>query len=741
MTGRARAALVVALGTALAVLAPPAAQASDPAPVWGVDQARTADPFSQGPPPAGVEEVADGSTAAATTATASTWTLSGAGWGHGVGMSQYGAMEMAKDGRTAAQILGHYYTGTGYEAVADRQILRVNLLHQVGSVSLAVSSLAAGSGGLKVTIGGVSTTGAPGASASITRSGSGVKLTCTSCSPSTTLTGPSAALYWDDDKTLLSVGGTPYRDGTLLVTPTPSASTLEAVARVRIHDQYLDYIREVPWSWPVAALEAQAAAARGFALSAYAGGVRSACNCHVYDTVASQVFGGYPATASEKSAWADWRAAVRATGSTSTGYVVTYGGSIIESVYSSSTGGRTQNSEDVWVSALPYLRSVDDHWSLRSSNPNRSWVSTPSRTTLAGAFGLADVTRLDLSSRYESGAVRTATATASDGSRQSLSGASLASRLGLKSSYVQRPTTRYGGATRYAAAAAVAASHVPSATTVVIASGEDRARADSAVSGPLAQALGAPLLLSTGTSLPSATRTELSRRSGTLTSAVVVGGPASVSPDVVDALAARGLSVTRIGGSDRYAVSAAVARRVAAERSVGAAVVASGTALADALGAGGPAGRLGEPVLLTRGTDVPPTVQRAISDLGISAVRIVGGTASVSTEVEIALTDDVGSTRRIGGANRYAVAANVTTFYRSRLPSAGRVTMASGEDAALTDALTAGSLGHLTLLLRSTDLPSQSRVALQRSGDVGRLLVVGGTTSVPAAVLTAAARA
>src|ERR1051325_8822924 len=38
--------------------------------------------------------------------------FSGHGWGHGVGMSQYGAYGYAQHGWTAAQILGHYYPGT-----------------------------------------------------------------------------------------------------------------------------------------------------------------------------------------------------------------------------------------------------------------------------------------------------------------------------------------------------------------------------------------------------------------------------------------------------------------------------------------------------------------------------------------------------------------------------------------------------------------------------------------------------
>tara|TARA_B100000530_G_C15608863_1_gene349530 strand:+ start:239 stop:409 length:171 start_codon:yes stop_codon:yes gene_type:complete len=39
------------------------------------------------------------------------WLFSGGGFGHGVGMSQYGAIGMAERGKTATQILRHYYSG------------------------------------------------------------------------------------------------------------------------------------------------------------------------------------------------------------------------------------------------------------------------------------------------------------------------------------------------------------------------------------------------------------------------------------------------------------------------------------------------------------------------------------------------------------------------------------------------------------------------------------------------------
>ena len=76
--------------------------------------------LSSSPAPAPGSAEAKVAASASADVAATSWVMRGAGWGHSLGMSQYGAMEMAKDGYTAAQILKHYYTGTTYDA-RDRQ--------------------------------------------------------------------------------------------------------------------------------------------------------------------------------------------------------------------------------------------------------------------------------------------------------------------------------------------------------------------------------------------------------------------------------------------------------------------------------------------------------------------------------------------------------------------------------------------------------------------------------------------
>src|SRR3954454_10813632 len=72
--------------------------------------------------------------APASAAAKTTFTIKGAGFGHGVGMSQYGAMGYASHGWSAAQIMGHYYSGTALGTTDPNQKVRVRLIEQTSSV-------------------------------------------------------------------------------------------------------------------------------------------------------------------------------------------------------------------------------------------------------------------------------------------------------------------------------------------------------------------------------------------------------------------------------------------------------------------------------------------------------------------------------------------------------------------------------------------------------------------------------
>lgn len=106
---------------------------------------------------------------------------------------------------------------------------------------------------------------------------------------------------------------------------------------------------EMPVLWPMEAVKAQAVAARTFALF----GMRKheAEDFNVCATTHCQVYGGMNAEAARGTQAVD----------DTRGLAALYGGRPINAVFHSSSGGWTENSEDVWGAYLPYLRSVRDY--------------------------------------------------------------------------------------------------------------------------------------------------------------------------------------------------------------------------------------------------------------------------------------------------------------------------------------------------------------------------------------------
>lgn len=151
-------------------------------------------------------------------------------------------------------------------------------------------------------------------------------------------------------------------------------------------DQYLMGIREVPFSWEMEALEAQAVAARTYLAYTLQSGRSSDGRRYGYDicaTSACQVYAGV-----QESTGVDrWRAAVNATERE----ILLFGGRPALAVYSSTSGGRTRNSEDVFGdSPRPYLRAVD---SPGEESPFVDWWFTLDQDEMDLLLGEAGVAR------------------------------------------------------------------------------------------------------------------------------------------------------------------------------------------------------------------------------------------------------------------------------------------------------------------------------------------------------------
>lgn len=667
------------------------------------------------------------------------WTIQGAGFGHGVGMSQYGARSLADKGRSAREILAHYYPGTTYDAVPDTASIDVNLMTRASSVVVRGVSRGAGGGWLTVTAGSGRLVAPSSATVTLTRTASAVRATCQGCAAATVVQGARVDIAHDASVTDLDVSGSRYRFGRLRVSPSPSTATVEAVLSMRLHDEYLDQVAEMPWSWPASALQAQAAAARSYALRKVRGGLRATCDCHVHDTTADQVFAPLPSGA-EVTWWSRWRDAVRAGGTSSTGRVVRYGGALAETVYSSSTGGWTIANEDVFLGQpLPYLRSRPDPESLTPTNPYRSWSRTVTGTALARAFGLPDVSRLDLSARTPGHAVGQAVATSSGGATSSRTGTELRRALGLPSTQIWRGGTRTSGSSASAFAAQVARTRPLSAGTIILTSADPAKAADTLMAQPLAGSLGAPLLLSSHSQLTTESRTELNRRGTTVWRVLVVGGPSAVSDNVIRGLRGRGLAVGRVGGDATDVTGAAVIDRMRALQPVRDVAVTSGPGLGVGSAYSGTGAALRRPVVLATAQGIPPRVVAALRRAGVSRAHLLGDTSHVTTAVRTHARSLGLSVVRYSARDGAPVAALVAQSHASAIGGA-KVVIAPGGASGLQRRVIAGGLEQPVLVVGPT-LPRVTAAALQQTPRWTSVRAAGDGTGVSTTVHRAAREA
>jgi putative cell wall-binding protein len=278
----------------------------------------------------------------------------------------------------------------------------------------------------------------------------------------------------------------------------------------------------------------------------------------------------------------------------------------------------------------------------------------------------------------------------------------VADALVLSHDYTFEATDRIAGALRSETAAAVAAAtHPDGADEVVLASALDFP--DALAGGPLAAAVGGPVLLTARDDLPGATLealADLRPRRVTL-----LGGPAAIS-DAVEATLAASFDVRRIAGRDRTETAAQIAYRLGHVHPR--AVLAVAHDFADALSAAPPAALLGMPILLTATDTLSPATRSALRVTGVRQLLLVGGEQAVSRAVEAELTSLGIVVTRVSGPTRYATAAAINRWAQTFVPSLdGRgLVVARGDEFA--DPLAAGGLAaarrQLLQIVPATDV-------------------------------------
>ncbi len=380
------------------------------------------------------------------------FTIVGSGWGHGVGFSQYGALGQAREGKTFSQILNHYYPGVAISEVSNDQNIRVGLTQGRNVVFARAEKAGSDNTSLEVLIdenpvanlslneilriehnGSQAVVSSGGEDGRANQLGAGGKVTLRPTGDgnimnvvgSSPQNNPNSALKTAGHRYRYGVIDVIFRNGGLLV-----------VNDLKLHSEYLLGLGEMPSSWPQAALIAQVITARSYAMGRKNGGIRANCNCHVYNNSTDQVFVGWSKEAS--SGGDNWRSAVNSSFAPSGNpLALTFNGSVITAYYSSSTGGRTQPTSEVWGGVRAWSQSVDDAWSLDPGlNPNYRWAARVSQLNMANALGLVDVNRIDITERFSSGAVKTMVAFDSAGNSVTMSGRTFQVRLKLKSNYL-----------------------------------------------------------------------------------------------------------------------------------------------------------------------------------------------------------------------------------------------------------------------------------------------------------------
>ena len=376
--------------------------------------------------------------------------IQGAGYGHGVGMSQIGARAKAIAGETATAIISYYYKDVAIEPLDDSKILRVNIGHLLTSAKMATATQDATMQIFSGDIGDAQDV-VPLATVPV-KSSLNFTILGSTVLPSIvtgkkTVSIPRNRIFtvrWSGTRYLPGVDGVislshttttkKYRYGQMQFRAVKAATLgyrIEVTNSVRLSDEYLWGISEVPSSWPEAALQAQAIASRTYAMSK-AGIYRTACDCDLYGEISDQSFLGY-AKEIEKGWGQFWKAAVTNTA----GLTITQAGKPITAYFGSSTGGLTETAVNAWGTEKSFTQTVADVSSLDPVlNPRfYKWDRTITQASVAAAFLLPDVVTLEIVTKNATGTVGTIRATSSTGIQKSLRGETFRSRTKIPSAY------------------------------------------------------------------------------------------------------------------------------------------------------------------------------------------------------------------------------------------------------------------------------------------------------------------
>ena len=367
-----------------------------------------------------------------------TVTFYGRGYGHGVGMSQYGARGRAMAGEDSTTILNHYYDGATLGQVAPGTAIRVLILSR-WTATAAVPLIVYGR---------LTPWTIDGIDATFPADGK-LRLIPTTVALTTGMQTTWRVVIDGPDGTNLYDGPKP---STLVIRAVAGMGRLQLWSKPTMYDQYRGIFRvitsgraptvtvvnevdleaylggvvpmEMPSTWPAAALEAQAVAARSYAARRLRPGISY---YDVPDGSSSQVYRGILAE----------KATTNAVIATTTGEVLMQGTTIANAMFHSTGGGATENNENVYTtstgaksaSAVSYLRGSSDRTpdgvSYDAAAPYATWATRTYALDQLSAWFAADprtnvglLSALDLGDRGVSGRLISVTLIGSTGAKR-----------------------------------------------------------------------------------------------------------------------------------------------------------------------------------------------------------------------------------------------------------------------------------------------------------------------------------
>jgi SpoIID/LytB domain protein len=366
------------------------------------------------------------------------FTFYGSGDGHGIGMSQWGAYGLARMGWTDTRIVEHFYKGS--KVVTSSSLpgrIRVGL-----TWGRTVVHLRAQAGPVRLWIGHAGGT-------LVGAIPSGDTWTVTARKHDWGIRRPNGKLVgghgWGGPRNNLIVTyqdqgsrvfipeadaiwyrGFSYKRGSIEMNLTSCGDANGCMERLIARLGFEDYLLglgEVPASWPMAAMQAQAIAARSYAaydVKHY--GLRSDCNCDLSDGSGDQTYIGYNREAGTDGA--RWVKAVRS----SAHQVATYGGNVIQAFYAASDGGHSDSVQDVWHGGnpaykIPWLTGVCDPGEWTDANPWTAWKKSYSASYVTSRLApysgsIGTIRRFRSIHRTSGGRIMSAVAVGSSGSHR-----------------------------------------------------------------------------------------------------------------------------------------------------------------------------------------------------------------------------------------------------------------------------------------------------------------------------------